>query len=53
VKNGAVIVDVRSKREFENGHINGSINIPVDELSRNLKMLKDKIRQSLLAVHLE
>ena len=39
---GAVILDVRSKREFENGHIRNSVNIPVDQLSSNLHKLKDK-----------
>ena len=42
VKNGAVIVDVRSKGEFAGGHIKGSINIPVDQLANNLSRLKDK-----------
>ncbi len=42
MKNGAVIIDVRSKREFDGGHIDGSINIPVDELTNNLNKLKDK-----------
>jgi phage shock protein E len=39
VQNGAVIIDVRTKREFESGHINGSINIPLDTLHNNLKKL--------------
>ena len=42
VKNGAVIVDVRSKGEFAGGHIKGSINISVDQLANNLSKLKDK-----------
>jgi len=42
VKNGAVILDVRSKGEFESGHIKGSVNIPVDQLRNNLNKLKDK-----------
>jgi phage shock protein E len=43
VKEGAVILDVRSKGEFQNGHIKGSINISVDTLSSNLsKLKKDK-----------
>lgn len=42
VKNGAIILDVRSKGEFESGHIRGSINIPVDQLRNNLNKLKDK-----------
>ena len=42
LKQGAVIVDVRSKGEYAGGHIKGSINIPVDRLSSNLSQLKDK-----------
>lgn len=42
VKNGAIIIDVRSKGEFSSGHIKGSINIPVNILSQNLSKLKDK-----------
>jgi rhodanese-related sulfurtransferase len=42
VKNGAIILDVRSKSEFAGGHIQGSINIPVDALGNNLGKLKEK-----------
>jgi phage shock protein E len=42
VKNGAIILDVRSKGEFAGGHIEGSINIPVDVLKNSLTQLKDK-----------
>ena len=42
VKQGAIILDVRSKGEYSGGHINGSINISVDTLSSNLSKLKDK-----------
>ena len=43
VKNGAVILDVRTKGEYSGGHIRGSINIPLDTLSNNLnKLKKDK-----------
>ncbi len=41
-KQGAIILDVRSKEEYSGGHINGSLNIPVDKLSSNLSKLKDK-----------
>ena len=41
-KQGAVILDVRSAGEYAGGHINGSINISVDQLSNNLSKLKDK-----------
>jgi rhodanese-related sulfurtransferase len=42
VKQGAIILDVRTKGEFYDGHIQDSINIPVDELERSLSKLKDK-----------
>ena len=42
VKEGAIILDVRSKGEFAGGHIKGSINISVDTLKSNLAKLKNK-----------
>lgn len=44
VKQGALILDVRSKGEFAGGHIKNSLNIPVDQLTNNLSKLKDKDR---------
>lgn len=41
-KEGAIILDVRSKGEFAGGHIKGSINISVDTLKSNLDKLKNK-----------
>ena len=44
LKNGATIVDVRTKNEYKDGHIKGSINIPLDTLSSQLaKLKKDKL----------
>jgi rhodanese-related sulfurtransferase len=40
VKEGAIILDVRSKGEYAQGHIQGSINIPVDKLQEHLGKLK-------------
>ena len=42
IKEGAVILDVRSRDEFASGHINGAINISVDTLANNLSKLKNK-----------
>ena len=43
VKQGAIIIDVRSKGEYNGGHIKGSINMHVDTLKSNLSNLrKDK-----------
>lgn len=44
VKQGAIVLDVRTKAEFADGHIKNAINIPVDQLSNNLSKLKDKNR---------
>jgi phage shock protein E len=43
VKDGAQIIDVRSKDEFNSGHVKGSINIPLQELSNQIgRIKKDK-----------
>lgn len=43
ITNGAVIIDVRSKGEYQSGHIKNSINIPLDSLQSQLsKIKKDK-----------
>jgi phage shock protein E len=41
-KQGAIILDVRTKAEFQSGHIQGAMNISVDQLGSNLSKLKDK-----------
>jgi rhodanese-related sulfurtransferase len=43
VKKGAPLVDVRTPDEFAAGHIEGAINIPIDELdARKGELPKDK-----------
>lgn len=43
IKNGAILVDVRSQGEFASGNVKGSVNIPLDKLSIQLgKLKKDK-----------
>lgn len=43
MKDGAVIIDVRTKAEYQQGHIKGSMNIPLHVLSGQLtKLSKDK-----------
>lgn len=37
---GARVVDVRSKSEFESGHVRGSINIPLNEVEKRLAEIK-------------
>ncbi len=39
---GAVLLDVRSADEYKNGHIPGSINVPVDEIQNVVSVISDK-----------
>jgi len=40
VKNGAVIIDVRTPHEYDQGKVPGSINIPVDRISVSIERIK-------------
>ncbi len=40
IKEGAQIIDVRSREEFNGGHLKGSVNIPLQELSRQINKIK-------------
>lgn len=42
IKNGAAVVDVRSRGEFAGGHAKGAVNIPLDQLNSNLGRFKSK-----------
>jgi phage shock protein E len=42
IAKGALILDVRSKSEYNSGHVKGSVNIPLDQLERSLSKLKEK-----------
>jgi len=42
LKNGAIIVDVRSSGEYMGGHVAGSENIPLDVVGSKLSGLKAK-----------
>lgn len=49
VEQGAVIVDVRTKGEFKEGHINGSRNIPLDTIRNEVQSLK-KLNKPVITV---
>jgi phage shock protein E len=40
VKQGALILDVRSPSEYKQGHIKGSVNAPLNDLSKHISKLK-------------
>lgn len=39
IKQGAIIVDVRSKGEFASGHVKGAINIPLEQIGSSVSKL--------------
>ncbi len=49
VKEGAVIVDVRTKGEYQAGHIEGSRNIPLDIIKAEAGSLK-KLNKPIITV---
>ena len=40
MKDGAYIVDVRTPGEFNSGNIKGSTNIPLDQITSNIKEIE-------------
>lgn len=40
IENGAVILDVRSQREWDAGHIENSIHIPLSDLNNRVEEVK-------------
>jgi phage shock protein E len=41
LKKGAVVIDVRTPHEFDQGKVPGSINIPVDRIAANTERIKN------------
>ena len=46
---GAVLIDVRTTEEYKEGHIDGSINIPLDQIMTVNNIIKD--RETSIFVH--
>ena len=42
IKNGAIIVDVRTPGEFAQGHVKGAVNIPLEMIRSRAAELKQK-----------
>ena len=42
-ENEYVIIDVRTKEEYDDSHISGAINIPYDEIDKNISIDKENI----------
>lgn len=43
IEHGALIVDVRTPEEYEDGHIEGSLNIPLDEIGKAMDWLQKDV----------
>ena len=43
-----LILDVRSKQEYEQGHVQGAINIAYDQLQQRISLLNGKQHQPLI-----
>jgi phage shock protein E len=48
LKNGAILIDVRTAGEFAAGHLDGAINLSSDEFSQIATVVKDKNHTILL-----
>ena len=38
-----IIIDVRTKEEYDVGHVKGAINIPYDEINKDSEIAKEKV----------
>ncbi len=39
---GAIVIDVRTRAEFESGHVNGAVNVPLNTINNQLSKIKKK-----------
>ncbi len=51
LKNGALLIDVRTPGEFSGGHHSGAVNVPLDDLDQISTVVKDKSSSILLYCH--
>jgi rhodanese-related sulfurtransferase len=49
VKQGAILIDVRTKGEYDAGHIRGSRNIPLDKIQKEAAAIK-KLEKPVVTV---
>jgi phage shock protein E len=49
VKQGALIIDVRTAGEYNSGHIPGSVNIELEKVNSSVQSLK-KMKKPMIAV---
>lgn len=42
IRSNAKVIDIRDKNEFKKSHINGAVNIGIDEVEKILKLFPNK-----------
>jgi phage shock protein E len=47
MKDGAIVIDVRTPGEFSSGHINGSTNVPLDKIKSKIKKIEN-LKQTVI-----
>ena len=52
LKQGALLIDVRTPGEFKQGHAKGSVNIPLNTFENKIKTLKTKDQPVILVCRL-
>ena len=45
LQNDAMVIDVRTPAEFEDGHVEGSVNIPLDTIANSIEDIKNYNKQ--------
>ena len=48
IADGALLIDVRSPKEFGSGHLPGAVNVPIDAFEGHVRGLLDKRREMIL-----
>lgn len=48
IEEGALIIDVRTPGEFQQGHIEGSKNIPLDQIGKKVETIRKKGKPVIL-----
>ena len=49
IEKGSAVIDVRTKAEYADGHLEGSINIPLDQIATKVKDIK-KMKQPIVTI---